>query len=105
MRNKFTSIQIANLVMDLVGEIEPVGESHIDDVRYNSLLLLQEVVDCLIDEIQFCLPNCNRPEYSMRRSGQKAKSWFKEKHDWLDDLCEEMTGRRDWNDFLEGTAT
>ena len=67
---------LADVVMTLVGNIEPVGETTADGKAYENLLCLEETLDILHDEIQFLLPNLNRCEYSMKRQGEEAKKYF-----------------------------
>lgn len=80
-RKIFSSDEVADIVMRLIGEIEPVGETYTDDVRYNHLILLLNTLDVLIDEVRFILPNIDRHEYSMNRAGQQANKWIKDKHE------------------------
>lgn len=85
--------QIADIVMSIIGEIEPVGESHIDDQRFSNLLKLQMTMDILLDEIMYCLPHLDRVEYSVNRSAEQALEWMKEKRDWLQETVEDYSGR------------
>ena len=87
-RTRFSDRQIADMVMYLIGEIEPVGETTTDDKRYDNLLRLQNTVDILLDEISFLLPYQNRPEYSLDRAGTQALVWLEEKRDWIIEASE-----------------
>lgn len=80
-RKVFLPDEVADIVMELIGEIEPVGETYTDDVRYKHLILLLDTLDVLIDEVRFILPNIDRHEYSMNRAGQCANKWIKDKHE------------------------
>ena len=80
-RKVFLSDEVADIVMKLIGEIEPVGETHTDDARFDHLILLLDTLDVLIDEVRFILPNIDRHEYSMNRAGQCANKWIKDKHE------------------------
>lgn len=90
-RTKLSDKQIADIVMSIIGEIEPVGESHIDDQRFSNLLKLQNTMDILLDEIMYCLPYLDRVEYSMKRSAKQALEWMKEKRDWLQETIEDYS--------------
>ena len=90
-RIKLSEEQIADIVMSIIGEIEPVGESHVDDQRFNNLLMLQQTIDVLLDDIMYCLPYLNRVEYSMKRSAKQALEWMKEKRDWLKENIEDYS--------------
>ena len=88
LRTDFNGRQIADIVMKLIGEIDPVGESHIDEKRYKSLLLLEDVLDILIDEIMFILPYSYCYQHSIRKSQVEAKKWFTDKRDWMTETLE-----------------
>lgn len=83
MRTRFSDRQIADLVMGIVGEVEPVGETTADNKRFDNLLQLQNVVDILLDEIYFCCGYYDKAEYSMKRSAETAIGWMEEKRDWM----------------------
>jgi len=82
-RTRFSDRQLADMIMLLIGEIEPVGESHIDSKRFDNLLRLQNTIDILLDEIAFIVPYHNRPEYSMRKAAVQSARWLAEKRDWI----------------------
>lgn len=83
-RKVFSSDEVADIVMKLIGEIEPVGETYTDDARFDHLILLLNTLDILIDEVRFILPDIDRHEYSMNRAGQWANKWIKDKHELFD---------------------
>lgn len=79
-RNVFASDEVADLVFKVIGEIEPVGETHTDDERFCHLQNLLNVLDILIDEVVFVLPCEERYEYSMKRAGQEVRRWIEDKN-------------------------
>lgn len=79
-RNVFRSDEVADLVFKVIGEIEPVGETHTDDERFCHLQNLLNTLDILIDEVAFVLPCEERYEYSMQRAGQEVRRWIEDKH-------------------------
>ncbi len=79
-RNFFASEEVADLVFKVIGEIEPVGSTHIDDERFCNLQNLLNTLDILIDEVVFVLPCEERYEYSMKRAGQEVRRWIEDKH-------------------------
>lgn len=83
-RTRFSDKQLADMVMGLIGEVEPVGETNTDDNRFDNLLRLQNTVDILLDEIYFVCSYSNNYEYSMKRAGEQAVRWMEEKQEWLD---------------------
>lgn len=79
-RHTFSSDEVADLVMKVIGEIEPVGETNTDDARFVHLQILLNTLDILIDEVTFVLPNERRYEASMKKAGKEARTWLKEKY-------------------------
>lgn len=79
-RHVFGSDEVADLVMRVIGEIEPVGESHTDNARLVHLQILLNTLDILIDEVTFVLPNERRDEASMEKAGREVRTWLKEKY-------------------------
>ena len=90
-RIKLSDKQVADIVMSIIGEIEPVGESNVDNQCFNNLLMLQQTIDVLLDEIMYCLPYIDRVEFSMKRSAEQALEWMKEKRDWLQEIIEDYS--------------
>ena len=78
-RTVFSSDEVADIVFKIVGEIEPVGETNTDNVRFSNLQTLLNTLDILIDEVTFVLPCENRYKYSMQRAGQEVRHWIKDK--------------------------
>ena len=85
-RDKLSTKQFADLIMQINGEIEPIGETNTDSNRYDNLIRLQNVVDLLLEEISTVCIYCNRPEYSMSKSGTRALSWVTSTKEWLDEI-------------------
>ena len=87
-RIRFTDKQIADIVMTLIGEVQPVGETYIDDKRCNSLMRLLNTTDLLLDEIYKVVPFVDASEYSVQTIRVQAVAWLAEKQDWINDLYE-----------------
>lgn len=79
-RKRFCSDEIADIVFKLIGEIEPVGKTHVDDARFNNLQTVLNTLDVLIDEVTFVMPYEDRFEYSMQRAGKEVRAWINEKY-------------------------
>lgn len=91
-RHVFGSDEVADLVMRVIGEIEPVGETYTDDARLVHLQILLNTLDVLIDEVMIdVLPCESRPEYSMQRAGEEALKWVEEK---CEQFMEEVAERK-----------
>lgn len=69
------------IIRKLIGAIEPVGESHIDQERFLSLKETCELVDSLVLDIYRVAQEADRHEGSISRAGEYAK-------DFLDELKE-----------------
>lgn len=67
---------IYEVTQRLCGIIEPVGESHVDSVRYENLEQTIDVAERLINDIVGVATNQNRPEYSMRKAGIRADEFL-----------------------------
>lgn len=67
--------QIYEVVMKLVGSVDPVGDSVIDSQRYGNLLLLEDVTNNLIDHILDLIPNKDSYEGSVHDVGEEAQKW------------------------------
>ena len=88
-RTRFSSNEIADIVMKLIGEIEPVGETYTDEKRFANLLTVENTVDILLDEIRFASESKNRVEYSMQKIGRNANDYLLEKYNQLKEMFED----------------
>jgi sugar-specific transcriptional regulator TrmB len=66
------------IVFDLIGQIEPVGESDIDQRRFKSLRDLTELVEELLSEISQVAVNKDRQEHSMKIAGEIASHFLRD---------------------------
>lgn len=68
---------ITEIVKKLVGEIEPIGETNIDNKRYDNLMLMCAIVDDLVCAIENVADkNKDRAEFSMKRAGHYAYNFI-----------------------------
>ena len=86
---KLSSRQLADILLSLIGDIEPTGDTFIDHDRLCNLLKLQETMDILLDEMYYICPYREKTEFSMQRNADTALDWFEEKRDWMNNLLEE----------------
>ena len=70
------AIVIHEIVTKLVGEINPVGETNIDNKRFENLKVMTDLVDDLLSDIDHVAWCNNSPEYSVNRAGQFALSFL-----------------------------
>lgn len=66
------------VVTKLIGPVDPVGATHVDDNTFENLKELTHLVDKLLDDIERVSSNKTFPEYSMKRSGQWAWDFLKD---------------------------
>lgn len=79
-----SEINVAAVVRKLIGPIEPVGEAHTDDKRFENLVAMVQLLDGLLFEVHSVTSNKDREEFSMKRAGEYADKWLanvKEPHD------------------------
>ena len=75
-RKKLNEVELADVIMQLTGEIKPIGETNEDKRRLHNLQLLTKTIDCLIDEIMQVSEDRRRVEYSIQQIGDYATKWF-----------------------------
>jgi len=71
-------MEIYDVVKKLLGEIEPVGETHVDDKRFENLSATTLLVDKLLFDISQVAVSASRQEYSMSRAGKHAEQFLKD---------------------------
>lgn len=66
-------MELKDVVMKLIGNIEPVGSTDIDIKRFENLVQLCALTKELIFEIEkVAIDNKDRPEFSMKKAGEYA---------------------------------
>lgn len=70
--SKFNGEEIVRIIDALNGGITPVGETNADERSYLNLKNLENIIDCLMDDIQLLIPNRNSYEYSVQLIGNEA---------------------------------
>ena len=83
---KLSSIDIAEMVMRLNGEIAPIGETNTDSERYNNLLVLEHTIEILLSEMNNVCEYSNRPEYSMSKAGTQYLRWLQGIYEWIGEV-------------------
>ena len=69
-------MELHEIITKLTGPISPVGETHIDNVRYENLKTAIELVEWLLTDINHVAINKDRAEYSMSRAGKCAAKFL-----------------------------
>ena len=72
-------MSIEQIIEKLVGNINPVGETNTDEVRFENLITMCGVVQELIGKIEDVAKEKDRYEYSIKKAGNYA-------HDFLCEL-------------------
>lgn len=85
-KEEFSAEQITNLVMKLNGAVEPIGETNTDNVRFENLVRLQDVIDNLLKEVYCVCCYADNFEFSMHRSGDRAIDWLEQTNEWLNSI-------------------
>ena len=70
-------MEIEDIVMKLVGDIEPIGETNADNRALENLHKLTSVVDSLLANlVDVYKDNARRHEYSMKHASNTSKKFF-----------------------------
>lgn len=69
---------VSEVVMKLVGPIEPIGASHVDEIRLNNLKHLTAVIDVLLREVSSVAGCRESRRASCRIAGLTAKRYLNE---------------------------
>jgi len=69
-------MEIKDVVMKLIGPVEPVGETNTDNARFEHLNELCGLVEDLVSEINRVCPNKDSYEYSVKRAGEYAYNFL-----------------------------
>ena len=67
---------IYEIVKKLIGEIQPIGETNIDEKRLENLSAMIELVKLLLDDIYEIIKFQNRTEHSLQEAGEFASNFF-----------------------------
>ena len=75
--------EIIKLLEILIGTTEAVGDSAVDDKIESNLKTLIDVANWCMDSVSQSASTKHRPEYSMRKVGERAFSALCEWEGWL----------------------
>ena len=65
-----------DVVMKLIGAVNPVGETHTDDARFENLKELCGLIDEPAYEVRPLITRKHTCEYSIRRAGEYAEKYI-----------------------------
>jgi hypothetical protein len=70
-------MELKEIVMKLVGPINPIGETNADGRRFENLVTMCALVNDLVKEIdEVAYTNKDRSEFSMKRAGEYANKFL-----------------------------
>lgn len=69
-------INLHEIVTRLVGPIEPIGDTRIDDERFENLKVMCDLTDKLLADIDAVIPGMERMEHSIKRAGIYANDFM-----------------------------
>ena len=69
---------VSEVVMKLVGPVEPIGDSYADEIRLNNLRHLTAVIDALLHEVTTVVQYRSSYQASCQMAGRKAKQYLNE---------------------------
>ena len=79
---------VIEVVKTLVGEVDAVGSTHIDNGRLENLNVMIDVCNALLNDIYEASKTKDYPQYSMKQIGCHAYEFIKDLAEW----CNEITG-------------
>ena len=83
------SHEIIKVLDNLIGPTGAVGDSNVDEWRYERLKVLIDVTNWCLNGVQFASSACGRPEGSMHKIGWDAKCALDEWHTRLGEILSE----------------
>jgi hypothetical protein len=69
-------MELHEIVMKLIGPVQPAGDSRLDESRLANMKTLTSLVEELLAEIEFAVPMANREEASMKKIGLCAREFL-----------------------------
>lgn len=97
-KSRFSSKDIAEVVMRLNGEIKPIGETYTDAKRYSNLISLENTIDMLLSEMSDVCKYSDRPEYSMSKAGTQSLHWLRGLYEWMGDVLSDYEENKECTD-------
>lgn len=82
-RRELSTEHLSDMIMKLIGEVEPVGDSNIDMKRLENMHRLQELIESLIFEVNYVCAYSDNKEFSMKNIGEDAVAWLRKERDFL----------------------
>lgn len=74
-------VEMVDVVRQLVGPIQPIGETNSDRQRLDNLLVLIDILEDLLEDVRKVALESDRSESSVRAIGYKARDFLNELKD------------------------
>ena len=75
-----------DVLKTLIGEIDPIGNTEIDETRFENLYEMIDVVNGLIEDIAKVANRRSRLECSLKKAGEKAYNFLKDLQKQLSEI-------------------
>ena len=80
------NFDLYDLIYLVNGRIVPVGETNIDNDRFENLKAMTRLVDRIVYDIKAVAEYSKRYEYSMNRAGEFAESFLRNLEVWEESI-------------------
>lgn len=90
MDGKFTTSEITKLLNMMIGQTEPIADSHVDEIRDDNLKTLIDVTNWCLDGLYDAARHRNSQYGSQQRCGERAYSALLEYGEWIKNTEEEL---------------
>lgn len=81
-------MEIYDVITKIIGNINPAGESHIDEKRFKNLQSHEDITYQLVDDLIYVVGYKTRQEYSMKKMGLSAYRQLLEIKGMIDRIIE-----------------
>jgi hypothetical protein len=75
------------VVKKLIGTIEPIGDSSIDERIFKNLKKMIDLVDMMIIDLEEIVPMRFRQEASIKKAGLEVNRYFNGLKEYLEEVC------------------
>lgn len=65
-------MELYDVVSKLIGPVNPIGETHKDEIRFENLKVMVKLVNDLLTDIDSVASFRDRREHSMKKAGEYA---------------------------------
>lgn len=76
-------LELLEIIEKLLGEIKPVGATHIDTERFENLIKYEKLIVELVHKYASLIENMDRYEHSMKIVGERSLRFIKSLYDEL----------------------